>query len=348
LFSHIIRSKSFSLFLALSFGLVLVFFVEKAIHTQIDESQKTLKLFKSHSENIEKVLVDNSLLLRSFQGDEELDVSLISKVRTGLLLVNDNHQKIQGASWGSEELEQELENKYKPFYKAHFLFLRRLDRKLVSGEVIFTKENNNKNIAELKLIAATLASYKSQLLSLDNFLNENHKSIILKHYVSTGVVSFFLITCLLAFGKVVFNTTKEFVDEKKRDKFRVLIVDDEADVLETILENCAGNDQYQFFAALNGVDAMNRLREKNFDLVISDVSMPNMGGIELAKQVTKSINVPIVLMTCNSTVKLSQEVFGQNRVYYIYDKFEVLNNIEKIISNALSEGVSGLSHKKAS
>ncbi len=350
LLTHILRSKTFNIFLGSLFALLLAFFIEKAVHTQVVESEMTVALFKVHKESIENILLLQAELINRFKVDKNIKLKLkeILNLKTGFRLINDNHQKLINAIWNSEEIEMRVEDKFKPFHKAQFLFQRRIDRALSSGKSVFDQNLQSKSVAEMEQIKITLITYQLSLKQLKDYLIKEDKDISFRHYFSTGLVSLLAVLCFLLFGKVFYNASKEYFDEKKRVKFRVLIVDDDLDVLETIIENCSQEVNCQFHAAHNGVDALKKIGERTYDLVISDVSMPNMGGIELAKKVTKLGEVPIVLMTCNSTVKLSQEVFGQSRVYYIYDKFEVLNNIEKIISNALSEEVSGQSQRKAS
>jgi len=78
-------------------------------------------------------------------------------------------------------------------------------------------------------------------------------------------------------------------------KARVLVVDDEAgarESLEAILE-----DDYQVVCADNGHTALNFIQKEEFDLVLLDVSMPQMGGIETLEQIKlfdKSLDVIIV------------------------------------------------------
>lgn len=64
---------------------------------------------------------------------------------------------------------------------------------------------------------------------------------------------------------------------------RILIVDDEDDILEFISYNLRKND-YEVFTATNGKDALKLAHLEKPDLVILDIMMPEMDGIEVCKQ----------------------------------------------------------------
>jgi excisionase family DNA binding protein len=77
---------------------------------------------------------------------------------------------------------------------------------------------------------------------------------------------------------------------------RVLIADDDADVLGTLLNILAVTD-YCIETVPNGIAAMTRLRQTAYDLVLTDLMMPGLDGLEVAreaKQLWPAIKVIIV------------------------------------------------------
>src|SRR5258706_8715952 len=80
---------------------------------------------------------------------------------------------------------------------------------------------------------------------------------------------------------------------------RVLVVDDERLLLETaarVLRNAG----YLVSMAGNGVEALALIAQTPFDAIISDIRMPEMGGIELLRAVReRDADVPVVLMTAS-------------------------------------------------
>ncbi len=69
---------------------------------------------------------------------------------------------------------------------------------------------------------------------------------------------------------------------------KILIVDDMEDVLymmETILK---GNG-YEVTTALNGLDALGKLKEESIDIIISDIMMPHMDGFQFCRECKKTM-----------------------------------------------------------
>jgi PAS domain S-box-containing protein len=86
---------------------------------------------------------------------------------------------------------------------------------------------------------------------------------------------------------------------------QVLIVDDEPDALE-LLRRTLAVDGYEVEAACNGVEAMEFLKSRPFQIVVADVNMPLMGGMELCQAIRKA-DLPeyvyIILLTGQDDLK---------------------------------------------
>ncbi len=86
------------------------------------------------------------------------------------------------------------------------------------------------------------------------------------------------------------------------DKIRVLIVDDSS-VMRKIVERSlrqAGIDLDKIFEASNGAEALSSLRENPVDLILCDINMPVMNGLEFvshAAMLESAKGVPIVMIT---------------------------------------------------
>ena len=61
---------------------------------------------------------------------------------------------------------------------------------------------------------------------------------------------------------------------------RVMVVDDEENIRE-VLSNYLENMNYDVVTAIDGQEALNKYKKGEFDLVISDLLMPNIDGLEL-------------------------------------------------------------------
>jgi CheY-like chemotaxis protein len=81
---------------------------------------------------------------------------------------------------------------------------------------------------------------------------------------------------------------------------KILVVEDEAPS-QKILRYFLGRQGYETAGAIDGLDAMGLLRQLRFDLVLSDLQMPRMGGLALARHVLSAFPVtPIFLITADA------------------------------------------------
>lgn len=82
-------------------------------------------------------------------------------------------------------------------------------------------------------------------------------------------------------------------------KETVLIVDDEKEILD-LLEIYLKNEGYDTLRAANGVEALDILETKNVDLVILDIMMPRMDGIQACLKIREAKNMPIIMLSAKS------------------------------------------------
>ncbi len=83
---------------------------------------------------------------------------------------------------------------------------------------------------------------------------------------------------------------------------RILIVDDDPEIL-SLLRRGLAYEGYTVDTAANGTEALAKAREKEPDLVILDVMMPGMDGIEVSKRLREASSIlPILMLTAKGTV----------------------------------------------
>jgi two-component system chemotaxis sensor kinase CheA len=92
------------------------------------------------------------------------------------------------------------------------------------------------------------------------------------------------------------RTKRQATVESQRAVGRILVVDD-SPTTRTIVRNVLTAAGYSVRTASDGVDALERLRSQPVDLVVSDVQMPRMSGLELTRQVKSQFGFPIILVT---------------------------------------------------
>jgi response regulator RpfG family c-di-GMP phosphodiesterase len=104
---------------------------------------------------------------------------------------------------------------------------------------------------------------------------------------------------------------------------RILVVDDER-VIREILSDFLSLEGYVVRTVEDGVEALKELQRKSYNLVISDLKMPNMGGLELIERMT-SAQIPVltVIMTGFGTVETAIECMKKGAYDYILKPFKV-------------------------
>ncbi|MCB2360984.1 response regulator transcription factor [Clostridium estertheticum] len=78
--------------------------------------------------------------------------------------------------------------------------------------------------------------------------------------------------------------------------FNILIVDDEVEIIE-LMEVYLLNDGYKVFKATNGIDALNIINKQKIHLVILDIMMPEIDGLQVCIKIRKEYNIPIIMVS---------------------------------------------------
>lgn len=82
---------------------------------------------------------------------------------------------------------------------------------------------------------------------------------------------------------------------------RILIVDDDTEILSFLRRGLA-YEGYTVETATSGPEALARAREKEPDLVILDIMMPGIDGIEVSKRLRQGSDVPVLMLTAKGTI----------------------------------------------
>jgi EAL domain-containing protein (putative c-di-GMP-specific phosphodiesterase class I)/CheY-like chemotaxis protein len=114
----------------------------------------------------------------------------------------------------------------------------------------------------------------------------------------------------------------------------VLLVDDEPQLTRALsrLLTAAG---YEVEAVHDGAAAVARFKERFFDVVISDISMPGMGGLELLRAIReKDLDVPVIIMTGGPAVKSAIEAIEYGALRYLIKPVES-GPLEDLVARAV-------------
>ena len=122
------------------------------------------------------------------------------------------------------------------------------------------------------------------------------------------------------------------------NKTNVLIVDDDANVCKT-LTNILEKKGYYITTAESGQLAIDLVKEKPFDVILMDIKMPVMGGIEAYKKIKQiRSSAAVIFMTAFSIEDLAKDVIRDGAFAVIQKPFDVdtvVNMIEKSRNGAL-------------
>lgn len=126
------------------------------------------------------------------------------------------------------------------------------------------------------------------------------------------------------------------------DKKSILIVDDEEDLTWSISRYLKKNDAiFQVRCVSNGEQALRHLESECIDLMISDIRMPGISGLELLRYVQSHCpQTRVIIMTAFGSEVLEQQITRMGSPYYIEKPFE-LAVLRELIYSALQ-----LSEKK--
>lgn len=116
---------------------------------------------------------------------------------------------------------------------------------------------------------------------------------------------------------------------------RILIVDDEQSMRDT-LQIMLERKGFESDSAENGLKALEMIGKERggFDLIITDLKMPELDGIELIEQVNKKYGIPIIIMTAHATKDQAITALNLGAAYFIEKPFkntELLNYIQRSI-----------------
>lgn len=117
-------------------------------------------------------------------------------------------------------------------------------------------------------------------------------------------------------------------------KARLLVVDDEESIRE-FLEIMLKKEGYEVTLAEDGAKAKDILTKKSFDMIVSDLQMPNMTGIELLKHVKESYPETVFMMiTAFGTTETAVEAMKMGAYDYLTKPFKI-DEVRLNIQNAL-------------
>jgi DNA-binding NtrC family response regulator len=116
---------------------------------------------------------------------------------------------------------------------------------------------------------------------------------------------------------------------------KILIVDDEPDMLKLLSMILREKTLYEISTTNNPLEAIELAKKVDFDLVISDLKMPGIDGIELIDAIKRlNEDIPIIIITAYGTVESATEAIQKGGFDFItkpFRKEQILFTIDKAL-----------------
>ena len=123
---------------------------------------------------------------------------------------------------------------------------------------------------------------------------------------------------------------------------RILVVDDEQPV-QQLLDRTLRSEGYEVIPALDGEQALERMRSQSFDLVMLDVMLPKLDGFEVCRRVRAQSSVPIIMLTAKAEEVadrvLGLELGADDYIIKTCSMRELRSRVKAVLRRAAMNGV---------
>lgn len=123
---------------------------------------------------------------------------------------------------------------------------------------------------------------------------------------------------------------------------KILLIDDDVLVLKTI-RKLLSLDGHELFECKSAEDALALVKKETFDLVITDIRMPGLNGIQMLEKMRadqKNQNLPVILITGYASEDAPLEAFRLNADDYILKPFnsdQLLSSVRRVFESSPEE-----------
>ena len=114
--------------------------------------------------------------------------------------------------------------------------------------------------------------------------------------------------------------------------YKILVADDEAEI-RSLLKLYLENEGYSVVEAVDGLEAMEKLKRDKPDLCVLDIMMPGMDGYQVLRKLREDSNIPVIILSAKDAD--SEKILGLNLGAddYIAKPFNALEAVARINSN---------------
>ena len=117
-------------------------------------------------------------------------------------------------------------------------------------------------------------------------------------------------------------------------QIRVLVVDDEPEMCR-LIEQALKQEGYQIDVSFSGIEALQKIKSFNYHLLLTDLEMPEVDGIELTRKAKKqNPEIRVIMVTGNATVDASIRSLRNRIDGYIRKPFNI-SELRKVVRQTL-------------
>ncbi len=144
--------------------------------------------------------------------------------------------------------------------------------------------------------------------------------------------------------------SKETQKEPTKEMLEVLMIEDDMELAEILTEYLKGHDMNvtNYDEPYTGMSAVNA---KHFDILLLDLTLPNLDGLEVCKRVAKQKNIPIIISSARSDVDDKVKALEYGADDYLpkpYDPKELVARINSLLRRYAKKNPKELSREKES
>jgi DNA-binding NtrC family response regulator len=123
---------------------------------------------------------------------------------------------------------------------------------------------------------------------------------------------------------------------KQKNSAQILVADDEND-FRMILQSFLVSEGHSVTTAEDGADAINKLQEKSFDLVLLDIRMPRVDGVEVLQFIKQQyIDTQVIILTAVNDVRIAVECMKLGAFHFLTKPYSV-EELHSLVTRALEQ-----------
>lgn len=130
-------------------------------------------------------------------------------------------------------------------------------------------------------------------------------------------------------------TSNYYIQNGELDMKKILVVDDD-DILRMLICDTLEDLGHEIHEAEDGQEALNKVTEHSYDLMILDYMMPNVTGAEVIENLPTNLRLPILMLTAKAQESDRQLLFDKGADYFMskpFRPFELISLVEEILND---------------